>query len=119
MPTTRSVSTYAGFYDLPQSDNATRSLGLVSGQAVWLSVGFLELALVLRFAFRLFAAPDTSIPHVIYRLTEPIVTPLLHIINPMRSDGLIFEVATLLTMFAIALIGVVLSIVIEFLRPKI
>ncbi|HEY1074834.1 MAG TPA: hypothetical protein VGE59_04035 [Patescibacteria group bacterium] len=119
MPTIRSVGDYHDFYTRREAESSVRSLGSTLGQLVWFLVGFLESLLVLRFVFRLFGAADTSLTTWIYRLTEWLVTPFLRIVSTVQSGGLVLEIATLLTMFSVALIGILINALIESLRPTI
>lgn len=86
-------------------------IGIISG-----IFGLIELALVLRFFFLLFAAnPQASFVSWIYNITNPLVAPFMGIFGqpgaslvPSIPNQGTFDIATLISLVVIAAIGGIL-----------
>jgi hypothetical protein len=67
---------------------------------IWLLVGILEVALILRLALRLIGAnPATPFVDLVYRLTDLFLWPFFGLMPEPSTGPMVLEVSTLIAMF--------------------
>lgn len=90
-------------------------------QLIWLLLGFLEVALGLRFVFRLIGVnAANTFASFLYGLTGFFVAPFASLTGAPASGGMVFEFSTLIAMVVYALVGWALErlVFVSFYRER-
>lgn len=90
-------------------------------QLIWLLLGFLEVVLGLRFVFRLIGVnAGNTFASFLYGLSGFFVAPFASLTGAPSSNGMVFELSTLIAMGVYALIGWALErlVYVIFYRPR-
>ena len=87
-------------------------------QVVWFIIGIIEILLVLRFTFKAFGARASDFTLWLYSITEPFVGPFYGIFPSPSAEGIVLDLATLLALLAVVVIGGLIAALINLLRPS-
>ena len=89
-----------------------------SYQVIWYILIFIEVLLIFRVIFKVIGAnPASGFVHLIYSVTELMVTPFQGIVASMVSGNSVLEWATAITGVVYALIAWGLVYLIQFIKP--
>lgn len=85
---------------------------------IWYLVGIVDVLLALRLAFYMFGARAVGFTDFLYSVTDPLVAPFRGIFPAPQVDGAYFDTASLVAIIAYALLGWVISRLIDLMtRP--
>lgn len=86
---------------------------------IWYIVGIIDLLLVLRLVFKLFGAKTVGFADLLYSVTGPLVAPFRGIFSNPQVQGAHFETAALAAIIVYALVGWIISRLIDLsTRPN-
>ena len=87
-------------------------------QVIWYALGTVEIALAFRLVLNLFrSTAESSFAQLIYKITFPLASPFLGIINPTVTQGLVIEWSVVLGMLVYGILAFGLTRLLRFLAP--